>query len=81
MTVAVVTGGGRGIGAATARRLARATGQDDTIAAEDLAELQEGIKAFPEEAMRSPGAFGPEIEAPADASDQEKLMAFLGRQS
>jgi uncharacterized protein (TIGR03086 family) len=61
--------------------LARATGQDDTIAAEDLAELQEGIKAFPEEAMRSPGAFGPEIEAPADASDQEKLMAFLGRQS
>ena len=60
--------------------LARATGQDDTIAAEDLAELQEGIKAFPEEAMRSPGAFGPEIEAPAGASDQDKLMAFLGRQ-
>ena len=42
--------------------------------------MQEAIKRFPEEAMRSPGAFGPEIEAPADASDQDKLMAFLGRQ-
>lgn len=60
--------------------LARATGQDDTIAGQDLAEMQEAIKLFPEEAMRSPGAFGPEIEAPADASDQDKLMAFLGRQ-
>ena len=60
--------------------LARATGQDDTIADQDLAEMQEAVKHFPEEAMRSPGAFGPEIEAPADASDQDKLMAFLGRQ-
>jgi len=59
--------------------LARATGQDDTIPAQDLAEMQEAIKLFPEEAMRSPGAFGPEVEVPDDASDQDKLMAFLGR--
>ena len=39
--------------------LARATGQDDTIAPTDLAEMQEAVKHFPEEAMRSPGAFGP----------------------
>lgn len=59
--------------------LARATGQDDTIASQDLAEMQEAIKAFPEEAMRSPGAFGPEVEVADDATDQDKLMAFLGR--
>jgi uncharacterized protein (TIGR03086 family) len=59
--------------------LARATGQDDTIAAQDLAEMQEAVKHFPEEAMRSPGAFGPEVEVAADASDQDKLMGFLGR--
>jgi uncharacterized protein (TIGR03086 family) len=59
--------------------LARATGQDDAIADQDLAEMQEAIKAFPEEAMRSPGAFGPEVEVAADATDQDKLLAFLGR--
>jgi len=59
--------------------LARATGQDDTIPAPDLGEMQEGMKAFPEEAMRSPGAFGPQVEVADDASDQDKLMGFLGR--
>ena len=60
--------------------LARATGQDDTIPAEDLVHLEEGVKEFPDEAMRSPGAFGPEIEVPDGASEQDKLLAFLGRQ-
>jgi len=60
--------------------LARATGQDDAIPDEDLAHLREGMKEFPEEAMRSPGAFGPEVQVADDASDQDKLMAFLGRQ-
>ncbi|HEY5887349.1 MAG TPA: TIGR03086 family metal-binding protein [Acidimicrobiales bacterium] len=59
--------------------LARATGQDDAVAAQDLAELQEAVKLFPEEAMRGPGAFGPEVEVGDDASDQDKLLAFLGR--
>jgi uncharacterized protein (TIGR03086 family) len=59
--------------------LARATGQDDTIAPTDLAEMQEAVKHFPEEAMRSPGAFGPAVEVADDASDQDKLMGFLGR--
>lgn len=59
--------------------LARATGQDDTIPAQDLAEMREAIKQFPEEAMRSPGAFGPEVPVAEDASDQDKLMGFLGR--
>lgn len=60
--------------------LARATGQDDTIPAQDLAEMQEAVQQFPEEAMRSPGAFGPVVAVADDASDQDKLMGFLGRQ-
>jgi hypothetical protein len=36
-------------------------------------------EGFPSEAMRGPGAFGPEVEVPDDASDQDKLLAFLGR--
>jgi uncharacterized protein (TIGR03086 family) len=59
--------------------LARATGQDDTIPDQDLAEMQVGMRDFPEEAMRRPGAFGPEVEVPDDARDQDKLMGFLGR--
>jgi uncharacterized protein (TIGR03086 family) len=60
--------------------LATATGQDATIPAQDLAEMQEAVKQFPAEAMRGPGAFGPEVEVPDDASDQDKLLGFLGRQ-
>ncbi len=59
--------------------LARATGQDDTIADQDLAELQEAVKHFPEGAMRGPGAFGPEVDVAEDASDQDTRLAFLGR--
>jgi uncharacterized protein (TIGR03086 family) len=59
--------------------LARATGQEVTIPAQDLAEMQEAVKHFPDEAMRSPGAFGPEVPVPDDASDQDKLLGFLGR--
>ena len=29
--------------------------------------------------LRSPQAFGPEVEPPADADDLTKLLAFLGR--
>jgi len=30
--------------------------------------------------MRQPGLFGPEQPAPADASPEDRLMAFAGRQ-
>jgi uncharacterized protein (TIGR03086 family) len=59
--------------------LARATGQDDAIPPQDLAEMQEAVKQFPAEAMRGPGAFGPEVEVSDDAGDQDRLLAFLGR--
>ncbi len=60
--------------------LAKATGQDPTIPAEDVAALREAMKDFPSEAMRGPGAFGPEIQVPEDASEQDRLLAFVGRQ-
>jgi hypothetical protein len=33
------------------------------------------------DAMRGPGAFGPELEAPEDADEQTRLLAFLGRRA
>jgi uncharacterized protein (TIGR03086 family) len=59
--------------------LARATGQDESIPDEDLHLLRGSLSEFPEEAMRSPGAFGPEVPVADDASEQDKLLAFLGR--
>jgi uncharacterized protein (TIGR03086 family) len=59
--------------------LARATGQDTTIEPEDLERVAVGAAAFGD-AMRGPGAFGPEVDPPPDADEQAKLVAFLGRQ-
>jgi uncharacterized protein (TIGR03086 family) len=59
--------------------LARATGLDETIPAEDLTRVRAAAEAFGD-AMRGPGAFGPEIEPPRDADEQARLLAFLGRQ-
>jgi uncharacterized protein (TIGR03086 family) len=58
--------------------LARATGQDDRIDPSDVRRVAEVATGFGE-AMRGPGAFGPEIEPAADADEQERLLAFLGR--
>ncbi|MCU1453043.1 MAG: hypothetical protein JWN46_1189 [Acidimicrobiales bacterium] len=59
--------------------LARATGQDDRIDPVDIDGALEAAQAFGP-AMRNPRAFGPEVEPPADADDQARLLAFLGRQ-
>jgi uncharacterized protein (TIGR03086 family) len=58
--------------------LARATGQDESIDAADVARVQQQAEAFGP-ALRSPQAFGPEVEAPAGADAQARLLAFLGR--
>jgi hypothetical protein len=34
---------------------------------------------MPEEALRADGMFGPPIEVSADADDQTKFLAYLGR--
>lgn len=64
--------------------LARAAGVDDTIPPEDVAALQAATAVMSEqmgEAMRGPGAFGPELTPPADADAQTRVLAFIGRQA
>jgi len=69
--------------------LARATGQDETIAAQDVERLWATATAVPPELMerfRTPGAFGPGIEVygpevavPEDAALQDRLLGYVGR--
>lgn len=59
--------------------LARATGQDPTFDP-DLAEpALEVSRNLVSDEIRSAGAFGPEVAAPAGASEADRLVAFLGR--
>lgn len=58
--------------------LARATGQDERIDPAEIPVLRAHAESFGD-ALRSPGAFGPPVEAPAGADEQARLLAFLGR--
>jgi uncharacterized protein (TIGR03086 family) len=58
--------------------LARAIGADETLPADVVETVHLGLQRIPDEQMRS-GAFGPEIEVSADASAQDKLLAYTGR--
>lgn len=60
--------------------LAKATGQDTTLDAE-LVEFAHGMltSGFAEMG-RQAGFIGPEIAVPEDASPQDKLIAYMGRQ-
>lgn len=60
--------------------LARATGQDEHIDPDDVVRVRAVCEGFGE-AMRDPRAFGPELDTPAGADDQTRLLAFLGRQA
>lgn len=60
--------------------LARAIGADDALPAEAVEAVQLGMERVPEQMLRSPNMFGPAIEVADDASAQDKLMGFLGRQ-
>ena len=51
--------------------LARAAGLDEKIAPDDIECVRKQAE-FYGDAMRSPQAFGPEVEAPAGASDQDE---------
>jgi uncharacterized protein (TIGR03086 family) len=58
--------------------LARATGQDERLDADAVAAARAFLE--PNDAMlRSPGGFGPKVEAPAGADDQTHLLCFVGR--
>ena len=62
--------------------LARATGLDERLDPDEVHRLVEGFSALPpevDEAMRASGHYGPKVAVPADAHDQTRLLAFMGR--
>jgi uncharacterized protein (TIGR03086 family) len=60
--------------------LARATGQDEHIDDADVRRVREDSAKFGD-AIRSSGAMGPEVEAPPDADEQTRMLAYLGRRA
>jgi uncharacterized protein (TIGR03086 family) len=60
--------------------LARATGLDEHLDPSDVERVAKQSVEFGA-MLRSPGVCGPEVEAPADADAQTKLLAFLGRRA
>lgn len=58
--------------------LARATGQDERLDAPAVTIAFEGIRPA-DEAIRGAGGFGPKIEPAPDATEQTRLLNFLGR--
>lgn len=64
--------------------LARAVGLDDRLDADDVHTSLEAMAALEDtvgELMRKSGAFGPKLDPPADADEQTRLLAFLGRKA
>lgn len=60
--------------------IAAATGGERELPAELLAQVRRQVGQLPEQALRRPGVFGPEVQAPDGASETDAFMAFLGRQ-
>ena len=60
--------------------LARSIGADETLPAEAVTSAFMGLQRVPDATLRSKTMFGPAVEVPDDASEQDKLIAFVGRQ-
>jgi uncharacterized protein (TIGR03086 family) len=61
--------------------LARATGQDETLDPGQLQRMIAAMGSMPEEVLRAGGMFGPRIDVPADADDQTRFLAYVGRRA
>lgn len=61
--------------------LARATGQDESLDPDQLQRMVAAIGEMPEDVMRADGMFGPPIDVPADADDQTRYLAYVGRRA
>jgi uncharacterized protein (TIGR03086 family) len=59
--------------------LARATGGDERLDPDEVHSLLVGIEPM-DELLRQSGQYGPRVEVPADADEQTRLIAFIGRQ-
>lgn len=60
--------------------LARSLGVDDTLPSDAVAATLMGLQRVPEPMLRGENMFRPAIDVAAEASDQDKLIAFVGRQ-
>ena len=58
--------------------LARAIGANDRLIAEACSVTYSNLQPI-DSLIRAPGFFGPKLEPAADADDQDKLLAFVGR--
>jgi uncharacterized protein (TIGR03086 family) len=58
--------------------LARAAGLEERIEPDDVAWVQAQADSYGD-MMRSPQVFGAAVEVPAEADDQTRLLAFVGR--
>jgi uncharacterized protein (TIGR03086 family) len=61
--------------------LARATGLDESLDADQVQRMLESMGSIPDEVLRSGGMFGPRVDVADDADDQTKLLGFVGRQA
>jgi len=60
--------------------VARSLGVDETLPEEAVTSTLMGLQRLPDAMLRSETMFGPAIEVAEDASAQEKLLGFVGRQ-
>lgn len=58
--------------------LARATGQEVDLGEDRCAQVLAGMEPM-DEMLRQSGQYGPRVAVPEDASSQDKLVAFIGR--
>ncbi len=58
--------------------LARATGLDETLDPDEVHRMFKGMEPM-DEMLRQSGQFGARVDAPDDADEQTKLIAFTGR--
>jgi uncharacterized protein (TIGR03086 family) len=61
--------------------LARATGGDERLDLDEVRTIRASFDGFDPKMFRSPGAFGPELDAPPGADEQTKFLAFVGRRA
>lgn len=59
--------------------LARATGLDETLDRDEVHRFVEGMEPL-DDVLRQSGHYGPRVAVPADADEQTRLIAFVGRQ-
>lgn len=59
--------------------LARATGLDERLDPDEVHQLLVGMEPM-DEVLRQSGHYGPRVDVAADADEQTRLIAFIGRQ-